>query len=138
MGGFGETGENLDLHRPPHTIECFDISHVSGTFVVASMVRFVGGKPDKRGYRRFKIKSFVGNDDFRAMEEVVGRRYSRLVEEGKSFPELVVIDGGLGQVMASLKAFELMEADAPPLIGLAKREETIVFQMNGEDEAKAE
>ena len=120
-------GESLDLTRPPNTIECFDISHVSGTFVVASMVRFVGGKPDKRGYRRFKIKSFVGNDDFRAMEEVVGRRYSRLVEEGQSFPELVVIDGGLGQVMASLKAFEVMEADAPPLIGLAKREETIVF-----------
>jgi len=94
---------------------------------VASMVRFVGGKPDKRGYRRFKIKSFMGNDDFRAMEEVVGRRYSRLVEEGQSFPELVVIDGGLGQVMASLKAFEVMEAEAPPLIGLAKREETIVF-----------
>jgi len=120
-------GEILDLSRPPHTIECFDISHVSGTFVVASMVRFLGGKPDKRGYRRFKIKSFVGNDDFRAMEEVVGRRYSRLVEEGQDFPELVVIDGGLGQVMASLKAFEVMEADAPPLIGLAKREETIVF-----------
>ena len=91
------------------------------------MVRFVGRQADKRGYRRFKIKSFVGNDDFRAMEEVVGRRYSRLVEEGQSFPELVVIDGGLGQVMASLKAFEVMEADAPPLIGLAKREETIVF-----------
>jgi excinuclease ABC subunit C len=126
-GALERLGENLDLSRPPHTIECFDISHVSGTFVVASMVRFVGGKPDKRGYRRFKIKSFVGNDDFRAMEEVVGRRYSRLVEEGQSFPELVVIDGGLGQVMASLKAFEMMEADAPPLIGLAKREETIVF-----------
>ena len=126
-GALERLGENLDLSRPPHTIECFDISHVSGTFVVASMVRFVGGKPDKRGYRRFKIKSFVGNDDFRAMEEVVGRRYSRLLEEGQSFPELVVIDGGLGQVMASLKAFEVMEAEAPPLIGLAKREETIVF-----------
>ncbi|MDA8991536.1 excinuclease ABC subunit UvrC [Opitutales bacterium] len=126
-GALEKLGESLDLVRPPHTIECFDISHVSGTFVVASMVRFVGGKPDKRGYRRFKIKSFIGNDDFRAMEEVVGRRYSRLLEEGQSFPELVVIDGGLGQVMSSMKAFAEMEADPPPLIGLAKREETIVF-----------
>jgi excinuclease ABC subunit C len=126
-GALEKLGESLDLSRPPHTVECFDISHVSGTFVVASMVRFVGGKPDKRGYRRFKIKSFVGNDDFRAMEEVVGRRYSRLLEEGQSFPELVVIDGGLGQVMSSMKAFAEMEADPPPLIGLAKREETIVF-----------
>lgn len=126
-GTLERLGHALDLARPPHSIECFDISHVSGTFVVASMVRFVGGKPDKRGYRRFKIKTFVGNDDFRAMEEVVGRRYSRLLEEGQDFPELVVIDGGLGQVMASLKAFDLIEADAPPLIGLAKREETIVF-----------
>jgi excinuclease ABC subunit C len=126
-GALEKLGESLDLVRPPHTIECFDISHVSGTFVVASMVRFVGGKPDKRGYRRFKIKSFIGNDDFRAMEEVVGRRYSRLLDEGQSFPELVVIDGGLGQVMSSMKAFASMEADPPPLIGLAKREETIVF-----------
>lgn len=126
-GALEKLGESLDLVRPPHTIECFDISHVSGTFVVASMVRFVEGKPDKRGYRRFKIKSFIGNDDFRAMEEVVGRRYSRLLEEGQSFPELVVIDGGLGQVMSSMKAFAEMEVDPPPLIGLAKREETIVF-----------
>ncbi len=120
-------GEILKLERAPESIECFDISHVSGTFVVASMVRFQSGKPDKRAYRRFKIRAFEGNDDFRAMQEVVGRRYGRLHEEGTHFPELVVIDGGIGQVRAALKAFLLMDVVPPSIIGLAKREETIVF-----------
>ena len=117
----------LGLARPPTTAECFDISHISGTLAVASMVRFVDGQADKTGYRRFKIKSFEGNDDFRSMEEVVGRRYSRLAEEGRAFPELVIIDGGLGQVGAALSAFRKAGLTPPPLIGLAKREETIVF-----------
>jgi excinuclease ABC subunit C len=117
----------LGLARPPATAECFDISHISGTLAVASMVRFVDGQADKTGYRRFKIQSFEGNDDFRSMEEVVGRRYSRLAEEGRAFPELVIIDGGLGQVGAALSAFRKAGLTPPPLIGLAKREETIVF-----------
>jgi excinuclease ABC subunit C len=120
-------GEILKLKGTPESIECFDISHVSGTFVVASMVRFQNGKPDKRAYRRFKIRAFEGNDDFRAMQEVVGRRYGRMHEEGIPFPDLVVIDGGIGQVRAAVKAFLLMELEVPPIIGLAKREETIVF-----------
>ena len=91
------------------------------------MVRFVNGKADKRGYRKFKIRTFDGNDDFRAMHEVVGRRYSRLLDEGRSFPDLVVIDGGLGQVSAARAAFEGLKIASPELIGLAKREETIVF-----------
>lgn len=119
--------EKLHLSGPPTSIECFDVSHVSGTFVVASMVRFRSGKPDKRAYRRFKVRAFEGNDDFRAMQEVVGRRYSRLHENGESFPELVVVDGGAGQVSAALKAFLVLDLEPPPLIGLAKREETIVF-----------
>ena len=117
----------LGLERPPATAECFDISHISGTLAVASMVRFVDGQADKSGYRRFKIKSFEGNDDFRSMQEVVGRRYTRLHEEHRAFPELVIIDGGLGQVGAALAAFKEHELSPPPLIGLAKREETIVF-----------
>ena len=117
----------LGLERPPATAECFDISHISGTLAVASMVRFVDGQADKPGYRRFKIKTFVGNDDFRSMQEVVGRRYTRLHEEHRAFPELVIIDGGLGQVHAALAAFKEHELAPPPLIGLAKREETIVF-----------
>ena len=117
----------LELKDLPRRIECFDVSHISGTFVVASMVSFVDGKPDKRNYRRFKIKTFAGNDDFRAMEEVVGRRYRRLLETGQAFPDLVVIDGGAGQVGAALRALLSMEAEPPALVGLAKREETIVF-----------
>jgi excinuclease ABC subunit C len=117
----------LALPSTPATIECFDISHISGTFVVASMVRFAGGRPDRDNYRRFHIRGFLGNDDFRAMEEVVGRRYRRLQKEGRAFPDLVVIDGGKGQVAAALKAFVALELAPPPIIGLAKREETIVF-----------
>lgn len=117
----------LDLPRMPERIECFDISHISGTFVVASMVSFAEGRPDKNNYRRFKIKSFIGNDDYRAMEEVVGRRYRRLAEEGRAFPDLIVIDGGKGQVTAALKAFLALDLPLPPLVGLAKKEETVVF-----------
>jgi excinuclease ABC subunit C len=117
----------LGLASPPRSIECFDISHISGTFVVASMVRFADGKPDRDNYRRFRIKGFLGNDDFRSMEEVVGRRYRRLHVEGKPFPDLVVIDGGIGQVGAALKSFLALDLVPPPIIGLAKKEETIVF-----------
>ena len=120
-------GEALALDPPPRSMECFDISHISGTFVVASMVRFVDGRPDKDNYRRFQIKSFMGNDDFRAMEEVVGRRYRRLRDEQKPLPDLVVIDGGRGQIGAALKAFVALDLTPPPLIGLAKKHETIIF-----------
>ena len=117
----------LHLSSPPVTMECFDISHISGTFVVASMVRFTDGRPDKDNYRRFQIKSFIGNDDYRAMAEVVGRRYRRLIAEGKLFPDLVVIDGGRGQIGAALKAFVALDAMPPAIIGLAKQHETIIF-----------
>lgn len=120
-------GEALGLPGPPRTMECFDISHISGTFVVASMVHFANGRPDKNEYRRFQIKSFIGNDDFRAMEEVVGRRYHRLKTEGKTMPELVVIDGGRGQISAALKAFIAIDVVPPAMIGLAKKHETIIF-----------
>jgi excinuclease ABC subunit C len=120
-------GEALGLKTAPRTLECFDISHISGTFVVASMVHFADGRPDKDHYRRFQIKSFIGNDDFRAMEEVVGRRYRRLKEEGKPMPDLVVIDGGRGQIGAALKAFIAIDVEPPALIGLAKKHETIIF-----------
>ena len=112
-------GEALSLKQTPRTLECFDISHISGTFVVASMVHFADGRPDKDNYRRFQIKSFMGNDDFRAMEEVVGRRYHRLRDEGKPMPDLVVIDGGRGQIGAALKAFAALDIEPPALGGRA-------------------
>ena len=119
--------EELALPTRPRHMECFDISHISGSFCVASMVCFRKGRPSRKDYRRYKIKSFVGNDDFRAMEEVVGRRYRRLHEEGKAFPDLVVIDGGAGQVTAALKAFLGQGLEPPALIGLAKKNETVIF-----------
>jgi len=119
--------EALELPRPPRSMECFDISHISGTYVVASMVRFEDGRPCKAQYRRYRIRSFEGNDDFRAMEEVVGRRYRRLAGEGRPPPDLAVVDGGRGQVGAALRAFLLLGIEPPPLIGLAKKRETIVF-----------
>lgn len=123
-------GEVLGLEQPVRTMECFDISHISGSFTVASMVHFADGRPDRRKYRRFKIRSFEGNDDFRAMEEVVGRRYRRLAEEGEAFPDLVVIDGGQGQVSAAIRAFLILDLEPPALIGLAKKRETIIFPDN--------
>lgn len=117
----------LGMADAPRTMECFDISHISGTFVVASLVHFADGAPDKKNYRRFRIRSFTGNDDFRAMEEVVGRRYRRLIEENRELPRLIVIDGGLGQVHAAMKAFTALGVEPPALVGLAKRDEHIIF-----------
>ena len=124
--------EKLYLPKIPKHMECFDISHISGSFCVASMVVFTDGKPNRKQYRRYKIKSFVGNDDFRAMQEVVGRRYRRLNDEQKPFPDLIVIDGGAGQVSAALKAFLEQGLEPPELIGLAKKKETIIFS-NGRE-----
>ncbi|MBC2595536.1 excinuclease ABC subunit UvrC [Ruficoccus amylovorans] len=119
--------KSLALPTLPRHMECFDISHISGSFVVASMAYFAEGRPDRAQNRRYQIKSFVGNDDFRAMEEVVGRRYLRLKNEGRPMPDLVVIDGGQGQVHAAMKAFLFHGLEMPPLIGLAKKEETVIF-----------
>ena len=94
---------------------------------MASMVQFKNGKPDRKNYRRYKIKSFIGNDDFRAMCEVVSRRYVRLRNEEKPFPDLIIIDGGVGQVGAALRAFLENEIEPLHLIGLAKKREAIIF-----------
>jgi excinuclease ABC subunit C len=94
----------LALKRPPIRIECFDISHFQGTETVASMVAFERGEPKKSDYRKFKIKTVRGIDDFASMAEVVGRRYRRLLAENKTLPDLVLIDGGKGQLAAACKA----------------------------------
>ena len=93
-----EVRDQLGLAKLPNVIECFDISHLSGTSVVGSMVRFSDARPDKKNYRRFKIKTVEGVDDFQAIGEIVRRRYSRLQDEGSSMPDLVMVDGGKGQL----------------------------------------
>lgn len=121
--------QHLALAGPARTIEGFDIAHLHGRHVVAAMVQFVGGVPNKDGYRRFRVKGAmenVRNDDFASMREVVGRRYRRLREEGRPFPDLVLIDGGLGQLNAALAALAAEEVRLPAIVGLAKREETII------------
>jgi excinuclease ABC subunit C len=114
----------LGLPALPETIEAFDISNLGESFAVAGMVRFKGGKPDKSGYRRFKIKTVKGQNDFAMMLEAVSRRLTRLQNEQQPFPDLILIDGGIGQLHASMKA--LAAFDHPPLIAaLAKKEETL-------------
>lgn len=115
----------LDLPVAPRVIETFDISHLSGTDTVAAMVQFVDGKPNKSGYRRFKIRSVEGEvDDFRSMREVVARRYKRLVDEQAQLPDLVVIDGGGVQLAFALQALDEVGVQLP-IVGLAKREEEL-------------
>jgi len=115
---------NLDLPERPAVIECFDISHLSGTSLVGSMVQFRNGVPDKKNYRRFKIRTVEGIDDFASIGEVVRRRYQRLIDEGSEMPDLIVIDGGKGQLTSAVDV--LKELDCPvPVIALAKREEEV-------------
>ena len=118
----------LGLKKTPFRIECVDISHLSGTNTVASLVAFKNGKPDKSNYRKFIIKTVEGIDDFASMREVMTRRIRRLEEEGTPMPDLWVCDGGKGQVDATMQILKELGHDTDlPLIGLAKRLEEIVF-----------
>ena len=118
----------LGLKKTPFRIECVDISHLSGTNTVASLVAFKNGKPDKSNYRKFIIKTVEGVDDFASMREVMTRRIRRLEEEGTPMPDLWVCDGGKGQVDATMQILKELGHDKDlPLIGLAKRLEEIVF-----------
>lgn len=115
------------MQETPRVIECFDNSNTMGTHPVAAMVRFRDARPEKSQYRHFKIKSVEGIDDFASMFEVVTRRYKRLQSEGAELPELVLIDGGVGQVNAARKALDELGLQSQPCVGLAKRLEEIVF-----------
>jgi excinuclease ABC subunit C len=128
--------ETLSLPAPPARIECFDISHIQGTDKVASMVVWEDGRMKKSDYRKFIIKTVIGNDDFASMREVVTRRYSRLKEEGTPMPGLVLIDGGLGQLHAAAEALEAIGISDQPLASIAKREE-IIYVYGQEDEPYA-
>jgi excinuclease ABC subunit C len=120
--------EALDLPKPPHRIEAFDVSHTQGTDIVASMVVWEAGKMKKADYRKYIIKTVPQNDDFASMKEVVGRRYRRLQEEKKTFPDLVLIDGGVGQLHAAGAALEELGIINQPLASIAKREEILCVQ----------
>ena len=119
--------KDLGMDVPPVHIECFDNSNIQGTNPVASCVVFRDGAPSKRDYRHFNIKTVVGANDFASMKEVVNRRYSRLLAEGQELPQLIVIDGGRGQVNAAYEALnELGLIGKVTLIGLAKRLEEVI------------
>jgi excinuclease ABC subunit C len=118
---------DLRLKNPPRRIECFDISNIQGSDPVASMVCFVDGRPRKSEYRKFSIKSKSTPDDFAMMREVMQRRYSRLLDENKKFPDLIVVDGGKGQLSSALSVLKKLKIKDQPIIGLAKRLEEIFF-----------
>jgi excinuclease ABC subunit C len=122
----------LKLAAPPRVIEGVDIAHLGGGETVASLVQFIDGLPFKPGYKRFKIRSVAGVDDFASIHEVVARRFQRLEAEGETFPDLLLIDGGKGQLNSGLAAFAALGIQPPTVISLAKREEEIYVA--GEDE----
>jgi excinuclease ABC subunit C len=124
-GAVEKLGEILELENDPYHIEGFDISNIQGTDSVASMVVFKNGRPSKQDYRRFKIKTVEGPDDFSSMKEVVERRYARLLREDRELPDLILIDGGKGQLNAAYEILELLGIEDLPIIGLAKRKEEI-------------
>ena len=117
---------------PPKRIEGFDVSHLGGTNTVASMVCFVDGKPKRSEYRKFNIKSVDGIDDFASIREVVLRRYKRVKNEKLPIPDLILIDGGKGQLSMALSALRELGMDYIPVIGLAKRLEEIYVPGNSE------
>jgi excinuclease ABC subunit C len=123
----------LMLPELPKRIECFDISHIQGAETVASMVVWEDGKMNKQEYRKFKVMTVLGVDDFASMREVVGRRYKRVKDEDKPMPSLILIDGGLGQLHAAADALESLGFTSQPLVSIAKREE-VIYLYGAEDE----
>ncbi|MEM1214414.1 MAG: excinuclease ABC subunit UvrC [Bacteroidota bacterium] len=120
--------EDLQMDRLPIHLECFDNSNIQGSHPVASCVVFKNGKPSKKDYRHFNIKTVVGPDDFASMEEVVYRRYKRLLDEDEPLPQLVIIDGGKGQLSSAMKSInKLGLADKITVVGIAKQLEEIFF-----------
>ena len=120
--------KDLQLRNIPDVIECFDNSNFQGTIPVASMVRFVDGKPEKKGYRHFNIKTVEGPNDFASMKEIVWRRYKRIIDESAKLPDLIVVDGGKGQLSSACEALkELNIYGQVPIIGIAKKLEEIYY-----------
>ena len=122
----------LRLKEVPRTIEGIDIAHLQGGQTVASLVQFIDGLPFKPGYRRYKIREVKGIDDFRSINEVVARRFSRMYDQQEVFPDVLLIDGGKGQLSAAMAAFEALDIPPPTVISLAKKEEEIFRPGNPE------
>jgi excinuclease ABC subunit C len=130
--GLERLGDLLDLDATPRTIEGIDIAHLQGKESCGSLVVFIDGKPFKNGYRRYKIKTVEGNDDFASIREVVWRRYKLAGMNSELFPDIILIDGGKGQLAAAWSAFEGLEFRPPVLASLAKKDELIFI--HGRDE----
>ena len=118
-------GEVLDLPQPPQRIEAFDVSHIQGSDIVASLVVWEAGRMNKSEYRKYIMRTVTRSDDFASMKEVVGRRYRRLLEENRPLPDLILVDGGIGQLHAAAAALEELQIINQPLASIAKREEII-------------
>ncbi len=122
----------LKLAETPRTIEGVDIAHLGGGETVASLVQFIDGLPFKPGYKRYKIRGVEGIDDFRSIHEVVARRFARLHAEAEVFPDILLVDGGKGQLSAAMAAFAELGIQPPTVISIAKREEELFLP--GQDE----
>ncbi|MEM0927649.1 MAG: UvrB/UvrC motif-containing protein [Planctomycetota bacterium] len=122
----------LSLSESPRVIEGVDIAHLGGGETVASLVQFIDGLPFKPGYRRFKMKDVSGVDDFRSIYEVVSRRFRKLSDDNDSFPDVLLIDGGKGQLSSAMAAFRDQDISPPTVISLAKRDEEIFRPGNSE------
>jgi len=127
--------EDLQLKVPPRRIEAFDISHLGGTNTVAAMVCFIDGKSKKTEYRKFKLKTVKGIDDFASMREIVYRRYKRVKKEGTGLPDLILIDGGKGQLSMAVSALRELGLDYLPIIGLAKKLEEVFVPGNSDPQS---
>ncbi|MBX3432807.1 MAG: excinuclease ABC subunit UvrC [Pirellulales bacterium] len=122
----------LKLPETPRTIEGVDIAHLGGNETVASLVQFIDGLPFKPGYRRFRIREVAGVDDYASIHEVVSRRFKRLADEGEAQPDILLIDGGKGQLGKALQAFDALGVTPPLVLSLAKREE-LIYVMNRDE-----
>jgi hypothetical protein len=122
----------LGLAEPPRIIEAIDIAHLQGGEMVGSKVCFIDGVPFKDGYRRYKIKHGQGNNDYLSLQEVVSRRYREAGTNNELFPDVILIDGGLGQLHAALDVFKQMDVKPPMVISLAKKEELVYVQAKAE------
>ncbi len=122
----------LGLSEPPRIIEGIDIAHLQGGEMVGSKVCFIDGVPFKDGYRRFKIKHGQGNNDYLSIQEVVSRRYREAGASQELYPDVILIDGGLGQLHAAMEVFAQMDVKPPMVISLAKKEELVYTQAKSE------